>query len=109
MIFRLIAAIFFTVISGAAFAQISSGPDAKGSASVSPEVDACKATGLLALKERSPAVKDIILDMDTLTISKANTKIEDTPVRTIIIGEVYIERKETGKAQQFLCIIGEKG
>ena len=54
-----------------------------------PEIAACKATGLVALKERSPSVKDIILDMDTLTVSKANTKIEDTPVRTIIMGEVY--------------------
>src|SRR5215217_802147 len=74
-----------------------------------PEIAACKATGLVALKERSPSVKDIILDMDTLTVSKANTKIEDTPVRTIIMGEVYLERKETGKPQQFLCLIGEKG
>ena len=62
-----------------------------------------------ALKERSPSVKDIVLDMDTITVSKANTKIEDTPVRTIIMGEVYLERKETGKSQQFLCLIGEKG
>ncbi len=36
-----------------------------------PEIAACKATGLVALKERSPSVKDIILDMDTLTVSKA--------------------------------------
>src|SRR3954468_22353821 len=64
-----------------------------------PEIVACKATGLVALKERSPSVKDIILDMDTLTVSKANTKIEDTPVRTIIMGEVYLERKETRKSQ----------
>jgi hypothetical protein len=62
-----------------------------------------------ALKERSPSVKDIVLDMDTITVSKANTKIEDTPVRTIIMGEAYLERKETGKSQQFLCLIGEKG
>ena len=73
------------------------------------EIEACKATGLIALKERSPAVKALILDMDSLTVSKANTKIEDIPVRTIIMGDAYIERKETGKAQQFLCIIGEKG
>ena len=39
-----------------------------------PEIAACKATGLVALKERSPSVKDIILDMETLAISKANTK-----------------------------------
>ena len=74
-----------------------------------PEIVACKATGLVALRGRSPAVKDIILDMDTLTVSKANTKIEDTPVRTIIMGEAYLERKETGKSQQFLCLVGEKG
>ena len=73
------------------------------------EVAACKATGLIALKERSPSVKDIILDMETLAISKANTKIEDTPVRTVIMGEVYLERKETEKSQRFLCLIGEKG
>ncbi len=75
----------------------------------SPEIAACKATGLLALKERSPSVRDIILDMDTLTVSKANTTIEETPVRTIIMGDAYLERKEAGKSQHFLCIIGEKG
>ena len=82
---------------------------AQAQAPNNPEIVACKATGLVALRERSPAVKDIILDMDTLTVSKANTKIEDTPVRTIIMGEAYLERKETGKSQQFLCLIGEKG
>ena len=74
-----------------------------------PEIEACKATGLIALRERSPAIKDILLDLETIVISKTNTKIEDIPVRTIIMGEVYIERKETGKSQQFLCLIGEKG
>jgi len=82
---------------------------AQGQTPDDPEIAACKATGLIALKERSPSIKDIILDMDTLTVSKANTKIEDTPVRTIIMGEVYLERKETGKSQQFLCLIGYKG
>ena len=51
--------------SGAAQAQA---PD-------DPEIAACKATGLVALKERSPSVKDVILDMDTLTVANANTKI----------------------------------
>ena len=105
--FRWASLLVFAI--GQASAQVANNPNAKTFVAESPEVDACKATGLLALKERSPAVKDIILDMDTLTISKANTKIEDTPVHTIIIGDVYIERKDTGKSQQFLCIIGEKG
>ena len=74
-----------------------------------PELAACKATALTALRERSPSVKDIVLDLDTLTVAKANTKVEDTPVRTIVMGDAYLERKETGKSQRFLCLVGEKG
>jgi hypothetical protein len=72
-------------------------------------IDACKATGLVALQERSPSVKDLILDVDGLTVAKANADVEGTPIRTIIMGEAYLERKETGKSQRFLCLIGEKG
>lgn len=75
----------------------------------SPEIAACKATGLLALKEKSPAVVDLVLDMDTLIVSKANTDIEGTPVRTVVMGVAYLEKKGTGKAQHFLCLIGDKG
>jgi hypothetical protein len=82
---------------------------AQAQTSENPEINVCKATGLAALKEASPSIRDIILDMDTISVSKANTKIEDTPVRTIIMGDVYLERKEVGKSQHFLCIIGEKG
>ena len=53
--------------------------------------------------------KDLILDLDTLTIAKANTKVEDTPVHTVIMGEAYPERKGTGPSQRFLCLIGDKG
>ena len=74
-----------------------------------PELAACKASALIALKERSPAVKDLLLDVETLSISKANTKIEDTAVKTVIMGEAYPERKGTGQSQRFLCLIGEKG
>lgn len=72
-------------------------------------IEACKATGLIALQEHSPSVKDLILDVDGLTVASANTNIEGTPIRTIIMGEAYLERKETGKPQRFLCLIGEKG
>jgi hypothetical protein len=74
-----------------------------------PEIAACKATGILALKEKSPAVHDMVLDMDTILVAKANTEIEGIPVRTVVIGDVYLEKKGTGKAQRFLCLIGEKG
>jgi hypothetical protein len=43
----------------------------------------------MALKERSPSLKDLIFDMETLAVSKANTTVEDTPVRTVIMGEAY--------------------
>jgi hypothetical protein len=74
-----------------------------------PNVEACKATGLIALQERSPSVKDLIFDMESLAVSKANTKVEDVPIRMVIMGEAYLERKETGKSQRFVCLIGEKG
>lgn len=90
----------------AALALVAPAHAQKGEA---PEVTACKTSGLLALKETSPAVKDIILDMDTFVVAKANTKVEDTPIRTVVMGEVYLEKKEVGKSQRFLCLVGEKG
>ena len=74
-----------------------------------PQVTACKTTGLLALQQRTPGVKSVILDEDSLTIAKADTKIEETPVRAIIMGEAYLEKREVGNAQHFLCLIGDKG
>ena len=74
-----------------------------------PAVEACRTTGLIALKERSPSLKDLIFDVESLAVSKANTTIEDIPVRTVIMGEAYLERKETGQAHRFVCLIGEKG
>ena len=74
-----------------------------------PAIDACRSSGLIALKEHSPSVKDIIFDMETLLISKANTHVEDVPIRTVMMGEAYLEKKGIGKPQRFVCLIGEKG
>ncbi|NLS06967.1 hypothetical protein HGP14_27080 [Rhizobium sp. P32RR-XVIII] len=75
-----------------------------------PAVNACKSTGLLALQERSPEITDLVMDMESLAISKADTKVEDVPVKTVILGEAYIARKETtGKPDRFVCLLGEKG
>ena len=41
-----------------------------------PAIEACRTTGLLALEERSPALKDLSFDMESLAVSKANTLIE---------------------------------
>ena len=35
-----------------------------------PELDACRASGLIALKERSSAVKDVSLDLDSMRVIK---------------------------------------
>lgn len=72
-------------------------------------IDACRASGLIALKENSPAVKDLVFDTDTLLVSKADTHVEDVPIRTVIMGEAYLEKKGTGKPRRFVCLIGEKG
>jgi hypothetical protein len=74
-----------------------------------PELEACRTTGLMALRERNPAIKDITLDVDGMTVAKANTKVEDTPVRTIVIGDAYLEKGKQDTRRTFLCLIGEKG
>jgi hypothetical protein len=78
-------------------------------AQVPEEVEACRLAGLVALKERSPAIKDLTFDIDGLAISKANTKVEDTLIRMVIMGDAYLQREKTDKPNRFVCLIGEKG
>ena len=78
-------------------------------AQVPEEVESCRLAGLVALKERSPAIKDLTFDIDGLAISKANTKVEDTLVRMVIMGDAYLQREKTDKPNRFVCLIGEKG
>jgi hypothetical protein len=75
----------------------------------SPELEACRTTGLIALRERTPSIKDVTFDVDGMTVAKANTKVEDTPVKTIIIGDAYLEKGKKDTRRTFLCLIGEKG
>jgi hypothetical protein len=37
---------------------------------VSPELDACRSTGLIALKEHNPSIKDVSFDVDGMTIGQ---------------------------------------
>ncbi len=76
---------------------------------LSPEADACKASGLIALKQKYPQVKDVLIDLDSAKIIKADTMIEDVPVKTVVIGDAYIERTKTTKPQTLVCVIGDKG
>ena len=48
--------------------------------------------GLIALKEHNPSIKDVSFDIDGMTIAKANTKVEDTVIKTIVIGYAYLEK-----------------
>jgi hypothetical protein len=98
---KLIAALLLTAVLFADTAQAQFLND--------PAIDACQASGLIALKERSPSVKDLILDRETLLVSKADTHVEDVPIRTVMMGEAYLEKKGIGKPQRFVCLIGEKG
>jgi len=85
---------------------LAAGP---ASAQQPPEVDACKASAVIALQKTSPEIKEVILDLDGLMIAEADTKIEDTPIKTIIYGDAYLKTDKTDKPRQMLCIIGEKG
>ena len=74
-----------------------------------PELEACRSTGLIALREHNPSIKDVSLDIDGMTVAKANTKVEDTPIKTIVIGDAYLEKGKKDTRRTFLCLIGEKG
>src|SRR6185312_5135137 len=91
------------------FLMVLSTTDTTSAQVANPELEACRATGLIALRERNSAIKDITLDVDGMTVAKANTKVEDTPIRTIVIGDAYLEKGKNDTRRTFLCLIGEKG
>lgn len=82
---------------------------AASAGTLSPEADACKASGLLALKQKYPQVKDVLIDLDSAKIIRADTTIESVPIRTVVIGDAYVERTKTTKPQTLVCVIGDKG
>ena len=57
-----------------------------------PHVAACREAAVAALREKTPDVKDVILDMDSLIIAKADSKIETIPVKGVITGDAYLRR-----------------
>ena len=84
-------------------------PTASRPAPLSNELSACKSTALIALQEKDATIKDIYFDEDGLTIADANSKVEDTPIRHILMGEAYLQTNRQDKPRRFLCLIGEKG
>ena len=73
------------------------------------EVEACRFSGLVAIKERSPSLDQITLDVESLAISKADTKVGDTPIKMVIMGDAYLQREKTDKPNRFVCLVSEKG
>jgi hypothetical protein len=97
----LIPAVLFPM---AAYSQTAASENADA-----PEIDACRASGLIALKERSPTIKDVELDLDSLRVIKMNSKIGDVNIKAMVLGEASIEKKTSSKAKNLICILGEKG
>jgi hypothetical protein len=95
---------FSLVVLGCTFLMTSS-----ALAQVPAEVEACRLSGLTALKERSPSIEHLTFDMESLAISKANTRVEDTPIRMVIMGEAYLQREKSDKPNRFVCLVSDKG
>ena len=94
-------AIFVTTLGApAAFAQTET----------DPAIVACKSTGLIALQQESKDITDLIIDLESVAVSAATTKVEDVSVKTVVLGESYQKRGTvTGKSDRFVCLIGDKG
>lgn len=104
----LLSALMLLAVPGAVFAQETTGGATGVQTALEPEIEACRASGLIALKERSSAVKDVSLDLDSMRVIKVNSKIEDVAIKAIVLGDANIEKKKSDKSQNFICIVGEK-
>lgn len=99
----ILAALLMGTLVAPAWAQTAA-PTTMG-----PEVEACQASGLIALKERSPTIHDLVFEPDTLSITKADTMVGDTKIRTVVLGLADIQTGKKDKPHQFVCLIGDKG
>jgi len=62
------------------------------SAVANPELEALPIDRVDRSSGTYPSIKDVTLDFDGMTVAKANTKVEDTPIKTIVIGDTYLEK-----------------
>ena len=60
------------------------------------------------MKERSPTIKDVELDLDSVRVIKM-IKIGNVDIKAMVLGEASIEKKTSSKAKNLICILGEKG
>src|SRR5215210_26693 len=78
-------------------------------AQVPAEVEACRLSRLAALKERSPSIEHLTFDLESLAISKAATRVEDTPIKMVVMGDAYLKRETNDKPNRFVCLVSDKG
>ena len=57
----------------------------------------------------NPAIKDVSLDVEGMTVAKANTKIEDTPLKTVVIGDAYLDKGKQDTDAPFFASSAKKG
>ena len=74
-----------------------------------PELETCRSTGLIALRERNPAIKDLTLDTDGLTVAKANTRVEDTPIKTKLSETPISKKTKKTPAELSSASLAKKG
>ncbi len=104
-----IRTLIICLISAAMIPMIAHSQTTGSQSSDAPEIDACRATGLIALKQRSPATTDVTLDLDSVRVVKMNSKIENVEIKAIVLGEAYVEKQKSGKSKNLICILGDKG
>lgn len=74
------------------------------------EAAACRKASIETLKqsEGNSPLKDVKIDLDSLTIAKANAEIGGAKVTTVIIGQAAIQREHSDEPHTFLCLLGER-
>ena len=61
---------FHHLASALAIFLVVSSVDHVSAQVASTELDACRSTGLIALRERDPSIKDMSFDLDGVTVAK---------------------------------------
>lgn len=74
------------------------------------EAAACRKASIETLKqsEGNSPLKDVKIDLDSLTIAKTKAEIGGTKITTVVIGQAAIQREQSDEPHTFLCLLGEK-
>jgi hypothetical protein len=55
------------------------------------------------------SIEHLTFDVESLAISKAQTKVEDTPIKMVVMGDAYLKREKSDKPNRFVCLVSDKG